>query len=134
MNHFEIILEWILVNLSDLWTILKWFWSKSQQIFCIPEPFWNDSGVNLSKCWWFVNHSEMIFKRILVICKSFGNDSQVNEGVTSSNWGWDIVVSFVIFASFSCEGVDGKSPFYQLRSLPQQVGLIFRDREGGLFI
>ena len=57
LKHSKMILEWILANLGDLQTILKWF---------------------LSEALWFANHSEMILQWISVICELFWNDSQAN--------------------------------------------------------
>ena len=60
------------------------------QILVIHEPFWNDSGVNLSdlqtilkwfwdKCQWFVNHSEIILGWIL---------ANVSDLQTILKWFW----------------------------------------------
>ena len=83
-NHFEKILviqelfwNYSGANLSDLRTILKWFYRKYWWILEICELLWTDSG---GESWWCINHSGMILGRISVIHKPFGNEFRVNLG------------------------------------------------------
>ena len=82
--------EWILLicepfwnnsqaNLSDSWTILKWFWSESLNL----GVSWTILNQFSSKSQWFGSHSEMILEWISVNLGDswpFWNDSLMNLG------------------------------------------------------
>ena len=59
VNHSEMILGQIMVIHKPF---LKWFWGEYWWTLVICEPFWNDSGANLSDSQtflkWFMNHWE----------------------------------------------------------------------------
>ena len=89
-NHSEMILEWFLVIIGDLQSILKWFSSNSQWFVnhsetilewftnyseMILERFSNHSEMILSNSQWFVNHSEMILSDLWSIHRSFSSNS-----------------------------------------------------------
>ena len=97
-NHYEMILEWIVVihetlwndsgfNLGDSRNTLKWFWGESWWYTRHFEMTLGWISANLGDSWtkrfwgeslWLVNHKDLILVWILVIHEPCWIDSRVN--------------------------------------------------------